>query len=542
MRRAFALATVLLASSGWADAAPANVLMVGNERLNRVDPALFGQFLEIASWGEPGPDALVDPRTGELPPEVVAALREVAPPVIRFPGGTDVDYLHWADRIGPRDRRGPSAGERGQKLANRFGYPEFLRLCETLDAEPLLVLNLRDVLAGDRTADDVAGLVAYCNAPGDARRAADGRAEPWGVRRWQIGNELFLYGPKLMDERGWSPDEFADAVVSSVVDIVERIRQHTPDAQIVFDGWLGHPELTERVLRAPRLRAAIDLPTFHRYRPWKLKTVTIDGVETPWSEADPDALWRLWTTMPGGFRRGEGSDGEMFARAGQAAAIGYAQVASTEWNWNGWSEDGQAHPFGARVDYLGRGLGVASFLHQLMRYGDRYVLATQSMLLSTSWNIGAVHAEPSDTKTGGWDVRVRPSGRVTGLYAQHHGAHRVASAFRDDVPVDWLDAELNHHRFAGAVPRYDAVATADDDRVVVHLLNRQREAALRLNVDVSAWPVAEKAVLHAVVSDRPMDTRIKSQAVPIRSADSAQVVTIDLPAATCAVLVIELED
>ncbi|MEO0514708.1 MAG: hypothetical protein AAF086_05365 [Planctomycetota bacterium] len=62
---------------------PATRITVTPEVLNPVDDRLFGQFMEVASWGEPGPDAIVDPSTGALPEDVVDLLASMRTPVVR---------------------------------------------------------------------------------------------------------------------------------------------------------------------------------------------------------------------------------------------------------------------------------------------------------------------------------------------------------------------------------------------------------------------------------------------------------------------------
>ncbi|MEM8865501.1 MAG: hypothetical protein AAGF31_08125, partial [Planctomycetota bacterium] len=174
-------------------------IRVTDQQLNQVDSRLFGHFLEIASFGELGPEALVDPDTGRLPEEVVQQLKQLRPTVIRFPGGIDIDYLDWTDRIDlpgrPDGERRPTSQTRGNTLTNYFGYDEFLELAAELDTQPLLVVNLRrslepgaDVAAA---AEHAAALVAYCNADVDSerltatdkrwaqQRVANGHAKPW---------------------------------------------------------------------------------------------------------------------------------------------------------------------------------------------------------------------------------------------------------------------------------------------------------------------------------------------------------------------------
>ena len=121
--------------------------VVLNRSLHPIDPKLFGQFMERPSWGENGIEGALVPGASTVQPAVLARLREMEIPILRFPGGTDVDVLDWRDMVDHVPGRGParaktSVGHEGDRVTNRFGYDEFLRLCRELRCEPLLVVNL----------------------------------------------------------------------------------------------------------------------------------------------------------------------------------------------------------------------------------------------------------------------------------------------------------------------------------------------------------------------------------------------------------------
>ncbi len=125
--------------------------------------------------------------------DVIEAVKALRPPVLRWPGGNFVSGYHWTDGIGPQDAR-----PRRLELAwhseepNRFGTDEFLRFCEVVGTEPYLCANM-----GSGSMDEAQAWVEYCNGSADtewvARRRANGREHPYGVRYWGLGNEM--YGP-----------------------------------------------------------------------------------------------------------------------------------------------------------------------------------------------------------------------------------------------------------------------------------------------------------------------------------------------------------
>ena len=85
---------------------------IKNSVLNKVDDRLFSSFLERPSWhGEIGIEAGTINGTHNLQPKLVEKLRELRAPILRFPGGTDIDYIDWTDMIDNVPGRTNSAGE-----------------------------------------------------------------------------------------------------------------------------------------------------------------------------------------------------------------------------------------------------------------------------------------------------------------------------------------------------------------------------------------------------------------------------------------------
>lgn len=125
--------------------------------------------------------------------DVIEAVRRLAPPVLRWPGGNFVSGYHWTDGIGPQDRR-PRRLELAwhDEESNRFGTDEFMRFCERVGAAPYVCVNM-----GTGTMDEARAWVEYCNGTANTdwvnRRRDNGREAPYGVRYWGLGNEM--YGP-----------------------------------------------------------------------------------------------------------------------------------------------------------------------------------------------------------------------------------------------------------------------------------------------------------------------------------------------------------
>lgn len=71
-----------------------------------------------------------------------------------------------------------------------FGTDEFIRFCRELRVEPLICVN-----DGSGTPEEAAQWIEYCNGsvdtPMGALRAKNGSPEPYDVRYWEIGNEVW---------------------------------------------------------------------------------------------------------------------------------------------------------------------------------------------------------------------------------------------------------------------------------------------------------------------------------------------------------------
>jgi len=122
--------------------------------------------------------------------DVVQAITEMRPGVVRWGGSTcDPGAYRWKEAIGERDRRRPFPNRVWGRIdSNDVGVDEFCQFCEMVKAQPLFCISFSD---GPQSAAD---LIEYCNGPAGtewgAKRVANGRPEPYGVKYWQVGNEL----------------------------------------------------------------------------------------------------------------------------------------------------------------------------------------------------------------------------------------------------------------------------------------------------------------------------------------------------------------
>ena len=131
--------------------------------------------------------------------DVVALLKEMSVPLLRWPGGNFTRDYRWQDGLLPVDQRPPIATSWHETQpfadnldAHEIGTDEFLALCRELGAEPAITLNLARRMTSP---DDAAAWVEFCNGPAKSKwgkvRAERGHPEPYRVRYWSLGNEVW---------------------------------------------------------------------------------------------------------------------------------------------------------------------------------------------------------------------------------------------------------------------------------------------------------------------------------------------------------------
>lgn len=141
------------------------------------------------------------PNTHGVRNDVIAALKKMKIPNLRWPGGCFADTYHWKDGIGTKDKR-PSMVNRwwgGTIEDNSFGTHDFLNMCEMLGAEPYLAGNI-----ASGTVQELSDWVQYVNSntknPMSLLRKANGREQPWKARIWGVGNEAWGCGGNMKPE------------------------------------------------------------------------------------------------------------------------------------------------------------------------------------------------------------------------------------------------------------------------------------------------------------------------------------------------------
>lgn len=169
-------------------------IKIDNTVKNSIDKKIFGNFIEhiencisggIFDKGNP----LSDENGIRL--DVLEKCRELAPTILRFPGGTVMGIYHWQDHVGSVNERKKMRNiVWGGMLCHEFGTAEFVTYCRKIGAEPMICINMPT-----GTPEEAANWVEYCNGTEDTYyanlRRSHGYEEPFGVKYWCIGNESY---------------------------------------------------------------------------------------------------------------------------------------------------------------------------------------------------------------------------------------------------------------------------------------------------------------------------------------------------------------
>ena len=221
----------------------AKIILDKDYVVGKVDPRLFGSFVEHLGrcvYGgiyEPGhPTADEEGFRGD----VLALVKELGVPVVRYPGGNFVSGFRWEDSVGP-------VAERPARLdlawcttePNAFGMGEFIRWCRKAGAAPMYSINL-----GTRGVQEAQDVVEYANHPGGTRlsdlRQSHGAKEPYGIKLWCLGNEMdgpWQTGHKTAREYGRLANE-AGKVMKWVDPSIELVACGSSSSEMpTFGAW-----------------------------------------------------------------------------------------------------------------------------------------------------------------------------------------------------------------------------------------------------------------------------------------------------------------
>jgi len=328
--------------------------------------------------------------------DTLALLKELDSPIYRWPGGNFVSGYNWRDGIGDPDKRPPRKNPAWQGVEhNDFGIDEYMLFCRLIDTEPYVVVN--SGLGGVEMAIEE---LEYCNGTTATvmgrRRARNGHPEPYKVRIWGIGNEMYgnwQLGHMPLAEYVKKHNAFAEAM-----------RKADPSIRLIAVGAVG--PWSETMLRESA--GHMDMLSEHFYvqeQPGLLAHVRLA----------PNQVRRIAQA----HRR--------YRRTIEPLHEKTVPVALDEWNyWYG------PHVYGelGTQYFLKDALGVAAALQEFARNTDVYEMANYAQTVNV---IGAI-------KTNKTAAALDTTGLALMMYRRYFGAIPVradGNPFPLDVAAAW---------------------------------------------------------------------------------------------------------
>jgi len=233
--------------------------------------------------------------------DTLRLLEELDSPVYRWPGGNFVSGYDWHDGIGPRDRRPPRKNPAWKGIEhNDFGLDDFMTFCRVLGTEPYIAVN-----SGLGGVENAVGELQYANGASDTPmgklRAKNGHPEPYKVKWWGIGNEMYggwQLGHMPLEDYIKKHNVFADAMRAEDPSITlvavgatgkwsEGMMQHCADhMELISEHFYrqGHTGLASHVRQIPdAVRQKAEAHRDYRRRFDSLKGKDIDIALDEWN-------------------------------------------------------------------------------------------------------------------------------------------------------------------------------------------------------------------------------------------------------------------
>ncbi len=190
----------------------------------KIDRNIFGQFAEHLGYGVyegiwVGPGSPI-PNTRGIRNDVVAALKAIKVPNVRWPGGCFADEYHWRKGIGPQRVVTLNPNWGGVIEPNTFGTHEIMDFLDQIGAEMYLSVNV-----GSGTLQEAADWLEYLTTVQPTtlakERAANGHPAPYKIAYLGIGNESWDCGGNM------TPDYY----LSQLKSYSRFVRNFNPEQQ-----------------------------------------------------------------------------------------------------------------------------------------------------------------------------------------------------------------------------------------------------------------------------------------------------------------------
>ncbi|MBO9624384.1 MAG: alpha-N-arabinofuranosidase [Sphingomonas sp.] len=407
----------------------------------------------------------------------------------RLPGGNFLSNWDWHGALGPRDKRAPMFDHAWSAMQpNDIGMDEWMDLTRILGVEPYVTVN-----AGLGDANSAAEEVEYLNGAATsewgAKRAANGHAQPYGVKFWNIGNEPYGWwqiGKTSLDYYMIKHREFA-----------ERMRAVDPSITLIASGAMPD-QLKPRDLKENASLESIQ-HKFGTEEDWTggffAKAMgTFDGISEHWYDrpeerpgAPADAELIEYARSPSNQVRMKAEEWKIYAQ--RFPAIGERKIFL--------SIDEYAY-FGKPT--LKNALAYSMVMQEMLRHTD--------FLKMSAFTTGASTMDITPTASV-----LNTTGMVFKLFGEHFGAGTIPLGVDGNVPQPdpHYPVGFDHPKVNAGSPTWplDVIAglSADGKRLRIAVTNATYEPQ-RFAVDLRSLKVRGKGV-RWLLTGKSVDTENK---------------------------------
>jgi alpha-N-arabinofuranosidase len=335
-------------------------------------------------------------------PNTLSLFKQLNAPIYRWPGGNFVSGYNWLDGIGNPDTRPPRKNPAWTGIEhNDFGIHEFMTLCRHVNAEPLVVVN-----SGLGDANSAAKLVQYCNGDGNSPmgklRTENGSPQPFGVKWWGIGNEMYgdwQLGHVPLEDYVKKHNEFADAM-----------RAVDPSIKLIAVGSVG--PWSQQMLTSCDDR--MDLISEHFYcglegqsPTWQHTPLPIDQLRSRPERQRQTMLLKHVSQIPDRIKQITDAH-RKYRTELDSLKDKDIRIAIDEYNY--WYGPYLYGEIGTRF-YLQDALGIAAGLHEIFRNSDIVAMANYAQTVNV---LGAI-------KTTKISAALETTGLVLKMYRERFG-------------------------------------------------------------------------------------------------------------------------
>jgi alpha-N-arabinofuranosidase len=433
-----------------------------------------------------------DAAPGGVRRDVFDKIKLLKPAFIRWPGGNVAQDYHWLWGIGPRDERvtWTNLSWKNEPEPSDFGTDEFVMLARAAGAEPSITVNVEGRGA---TAAEAAAWVEYCNGPATSKygamRAANGHAAPFGVKYWEVGNEI--WGDWV---RGHSD---AETYARNYNRYAQAMRAVDPSIKLIAVGD-NDINWNRTVLRAAGQN--IDYLAIHHYYGRREM------------RGDPSNLMARPLFFESFYTRVQ----QLLSELGLSGRV---KLAINEWGLDLPSE---------RQYSMESALYGARLMNVFERSGGIVAMSAVSDLVN-GWPGGIIQA-------GRHSVFVSPLYLVNQLYAEHRGDQSLATSVNSPT--------FNSTHEGTNIPYLDAVVTqtADGKTIFIKAVNTNSTSSVQTTITIQgALPVARaeiKTLTAPSLSVFNDFSRPDAVSVPTRTVPSGARFSVTLPKHSVSVIVL----